>query len=426
MLKLGGQTTQSGILYQNTIAALYLGRLCDSSERILSDQVRYVHVETPNKVDDVVVTFADNHKVYIQAKENINPSDNVWKGLWHDFDEEFSQIDFVKNVDFLQLQVGTERADIRAIQEICERAEKSTKPSEWLASLTKKQLGLLEKIKSLLSPRLWNEDAIFQFFKHIKVEIWTLTHIERDLLSNWMPRCNQTYTHLFRLLRDRVGGEARRGGAFIGSELRKSLCEEVKDLQFADAPDISELKQKIKSTSSILHQHKNTWGQTGIHLPRLISHEIVSWLSRADLGTNENVGILVDQAGMGKTVIMRDILDELEAAGSVVFAVKADQQLFDATNSREFFETLFHSWSLEQAIDRLAKIERVVFLIDQIDALSLTLAHDEKALNVLLDVVAKLRRIPNVSILISCRLFDLNSDPVSGKLNSANDFFSIV
>src|SRR6185369_9352626 len=52
-----------------------------------------------------------------------------------------------------------------------------------------------------------------------------------------------------------------------------------------------------------------------------------------------------------------------------------------------------------------------VVLIYQIDALSLSMARDQKALNLVLDLVARLRLIANVRIILSCRIFDLNNDP---------------
>jgi hypothetical protein len=52
-----------------------------------------------------------------------------------------------------------------------------------------------------------------------------------------------------------------------------------------------------------------------------------------------------------------------------------------------------------------------VLLIDQIDALSLSLARDQRSLNVLLELIARARLIPNVKVLFSCRTFDFNNDP---------------
>jgi hypothetical protein len=62
-------------------------------------------------------------------------------------------------------------------------------------------------------------------------------------------------------------------------------------------------------------------------------------------------------------------------------------------------------------VSRLAALGPVVVLVDQVDALSLSLARDQKALNIVLGTVARLRSIPNVRVLFSCRIFDLNNDP---------------
>jgi hypothetical protein len=52
MTERGGATTQSGILYQNPVAALYLGRLCDSTPRPDHQAVTAVRVEAPTAVDE--------------------------------------------------------------------------------------------------------------------------------------------------------------------------------------------------------------------------------------------------------------------------------------------------------------------------------------------------------------------------------------
>ena len=57
MAESGGTTTQSGIYYQNSIAALYLGRLVDSQPRSAIDRVVEVRVEAPEHEDDIVIVM---------------------------------------------------------------------------------------------------------------------------------------------------------------------------------------------------------------------------------------------------------------------------------------------------------------------------------------------------------------------------------
>ena len=114
---------------------------------------------------------------------------------------------------------------------------------------------------------------------------------------------------------------------------------------------------------------------------------------------------------MGKSVIMRDTLIALEGAGLTVLAFKADQQLSGIRSSEDLQAALNLPEPVERAVGRLAVSGPVAVLVDQIDALSLSLARDQKALDVVLGTVARLRTIPGVRVLMSCRVFDWNTDP---------------
>ena len=81
MSEFGGTATQSGIYYQNSIAALYLGRLIDSQLHMANDRVIEVRVEAPEHVDDIVVHHADGGRSYIQAKEQLKINGEEWQKL---------------------------------------------------------------------------------------------------------------------------------------------------------------------------------------------------------------------------------------------------------------------------------------------------------------------------------------------------------
>src|SRR4030095_6470255 len=105
----GGPRTQSGYLYQNSIAALYLGRLCDMTLRSDDQRIVKVRVETPTDVDDIVVTFADDSTKYIQAKENVRDNESAWTKLWNDFEAQFNNPVFTRGKDRLLLHTGEAR-----------------------------------------------------------------------------------------------------------------------------------------------------------------------------------------------------------------------------------------------------------------------------------------------------------------------------
>lgn len=410
MPRQGGQTTQSGILYQNSVAVLYLGDLCNVVSKPPNEQVVYVRLETPDKVDDIVVTFADDHRVYFQAKENIALSEIKWDELWGNVSKQYLSTDFDRKIDRLHLCFGRDKALFNNLKELCIRALNSNSYDDWMNQCALSQKELLEKLKKILPPELLIQDLLPSFFACIDVSIMSLQHIERDISPSRMPATNRKPREVFRLLRDRVGGEARVGGGFNSVQLKDSLKNESPDLIFYDPPDVEQLLSDARKISSLLLQHKHTFGSTGLYIKRSIVSEILQWLENRD-DIQKNVAILVDQAGMGKTVVMQDILRNLEDKKIVTIAIKADQQLQDVSNFSELQSAMNLVYPLDQIVERISKLGPVVVLIDQIDALSLTLANDVKTLNFTLDLVAKLRRIPNVRIVISCRLFDRNTDP---------------
>ena len=70
----GGATNQSGVGYENAVAALHLGRLCDATRRPPSEVVDAVRVETQGSADDIEVAFGSGARRWMQAKERVSVS----------------------------------------------------------------------------------------------------------------------------------------------------------------------------------------------------------------------------------------------------------------------------------------------------------------------------------------------------------------
>src|SRR5215217_5940180 len=147
----GGPTAQAGILYQNSVSALYMGRLCDQTPRRSQDFVTSVRVEAPTSVDDTVVEFADGHRDYLQAKTNISRNQPAWEKLWSDFDAEFYSPEFNRGRDRLCLCVEQAREEHNALQYLCERAARRPDYAEWWNGLNELQRRLVRKIEPLLA-----------------------------------------------------------------------------------------------------------------------------------------------------------------------------------------------------------------------------------------------------------------------------------
>lgn len=128
-----------------------------------------------------------------------------------------------------------------------------------------------------------------------------------------------------------------------------------------------------------------------------------------DLAPQDSVvKLLVGEAGVGKSVVIKSLLERLEADGIKVLSIKADR-----SNITEGTFGKLNLQTLQSAVDLLAsQQDKVVLIIDQIDALSQSMSNDRQKLNVLLDAVTSLKKeSPTPTrIIVSCRRYDLIYD----------------
>ncbi|MEM7532010.1 MAG: ATP-binding protein [Chloroflexota bacterium] len=419
MAESGGPTTQSGIYYQNAITTLYLGRLLDLTQRPADETVITVRPEAPSEVDDTVVTFEDNHKIFIQAKERITRTSSMeWRKLWKDFYRQFQNKEFNPKQDRLQLYLGHERFDLKGL---CDRTKPNISIQDWEKGLTKTQKTLRSNIESIIAPNGLSPQSMMDFLSTIDVESISKEAIIRDRLRDWMPHTNRNQKELFYLLYSYVGQYGSNRQELTADFLRARLHKDICGLEFDTPANIVSLREEIKLCNSSLLKSPSEFGKTGIYIEHDVVNVIVDWLL-SDLPDEKNVSVLLDQAGMGKTVLMKRVLLTLQEKNIDVLAIKADRQLSSEKSRIRIQERLGLTFTVEKSIETLAKFGRVVVLVDQIDALSLSLAHDQQTLDIVLDLIARISIIPNVSILLSCRRFDYNSDPRLNGIMVAKQF----
>ena len=117
--------------------------------------------------------------------------------------------------------------------------------------------------------------------------------------------------------------------------------------------------------------------------------------------------------GSGKSVVMHDVLEILESRSDVyALGLKSDQIGFESVDSLVGQNGITRR--MEEVVRLLANedgIKRVVLLVDQIDALSLTLSSNRKPLRSILRFIENIQPVANVRIVVSCRPYDLDYDP---------------
>ncbi len=114
---------------------------------------------------------------------------------------------------------------------------------------------------------------------------------------------------------------------------------------------------------------------------------------------------------------MHDVLlDASKNAEYLVLGLKSDQIEFADT------EDLSKRMHLAKPIvsvirDMAYNVRRVVLLVDQIDALSLSLSSNRTPLRSIFKLIQQVREIPRVRVVLSCRPYDLEYDPILNDLD---------
>jgi len=130
--------------------------------------------------------------------------------------------------------------------------------------------------------------------------------------------------------------------------------------------------------------------------------------ARFQLDTSSTV--LLGEPGSGKSALLSKIASDLLDHGAPVFALKADFLSTEVRTEAALQDELQLPGLPSDLIHRLATLQPVYVLIDQLDALASQLDLRSGRLNVLLNLVRRIGSAPNVHVLLSARTFEFNHD----------------
>ncbi|QOW09925.1 AAA family ATPase [Kaistella flava (ex Peng et al. 2021)] len=175
----------------------------------------------------------------------------------------------------------------------------------------------------------------------------------------------------------------------------------------------------LKSTSYALLQVRNyIEDKTNAHIVRSEVTSIYNWIIQ-DLPSNQkNVLILKGEKGLGKSAILKDLYEKLSIEKYNVLGLKADK--FYCKSIVELETKLFDNLlSFDKLIkETVGKREKLIVIIDQIDAMSLTLSSSREYIETYNKLISKLQTYQNVRIIISSRSYDLKYDSELSIYNS--------
>ncbi|WP_338762448.1 ATP-binding protein [Bernardetia sp. ABR2-2B] len=154
------------------------------------------------------------------------------------------------------------------------------------------------------------------------------------------------------------------------------------------------------------------------HIVREETQKLLDFIAQGQ--TNKNVAFLVGEAGMGKTVITRDLYHSLTQQKIPCLAIKADRR--PALNIEDLKKSLDLKYSFTKMFKNLSSYNNIVLIIDQIDALSQTLSNNREPLETYTSLIDSLHDIPNIKIIVSCRKYDLSYDTQLNKYQNRQQY----
>jgi hypothetical protein len=142
------------------------------------------------------------------------------------------------------------------------------------------------------------------------------------------------------------------------------------------------------------------------------------WLERAELeqiGSRISTGkssttLLIGPPGSGKSALLARLGRACVDAGRAVLAVKADLLSANIDSIGTLSEQLHLPAAAAECVAFLAESQKVVVLIDQLDALADLVDLRPGRLNALLQLIKHLNDQPNVHVVSSCRVFEHGHD----------------
>lgn len=201
------------------------------------------------------------------------------------------------------------------------------------------------------------------------------------------------------------------GGANSQTNLNNGLGTMIINNTIGQARTLEEASSDLRSWYPYVYKDK--------HINRTETQKLWSWIQLWEdvKEPMDRVSLLVGDAGTGKSVVMRDLLILLEQNGIKTLGLKSD--ILFAENANLDDAVGFGATVLSKLLE-IAQSEKVVLLIDQIDALSSTLSSNRKPLHSINSLISEASKNTNVRVVVSCRPYDWQYDPSLERYSGRN------
>jgi|GEM_PF-5573423 len=256
----------------------------------------------------------------------------------------------------------------------------------------------------------FNDKEMFDFAQVFSAKTLLLEDIResiRTLFLSHVTNAKATPDHLYAL--------ATRAGRNQRTITKEILIKELEKKGVERRPHLAEnlLSERLASSSRMLIDEITTFknrSEKCYYLERDVVNKLYKWCCQEPIGKRGILGIVHGIAGVGKTVILQKVFEELQKNNIKVLGLKAD--LDSLSNEKELKELLF---SAKYSYDN------VVLLVDQLDALSLNLAKDRTLIRKYQHFIREFASKHSIKVILSCRTPDLEADPLIKRLVNSKD-----
>ncbi|MCX2837843.1 AAA family ATPase [Salinimicrobium sp. MT39] len=200
----------------------------------------------------------------------------------------------------------------------------------------------------------------------------------------------------------------------VDNEEVKNLAVQLEEMVGSQLNE-EQIRHQLSLGSNSLKLEKNEFDEIpNSHIPREETQRLLKWIHEPLEVNSENkplnICILAGDAGMGKTVILKDLYEALSQDSIPVLGLKTDKIYVSSIN--EFQHMVGLSIPIIDFLNKCEeKFTKTVLILDQLDALSQSMSSERNYLMVFKSLIDYFTHRPKIRLVLSIRLKDLFYDP---------------
>lgn len=206
-----------------------------------------------------------------------------------------------------------------------------------------------------------------------------------------------------------LGGvlDAHLGDILYVDQLRTLLAE--RGVHFRRLEGDPRVESGVRTLQNVFDTQLAEGLIAGVPIARAESDQLVSLLLAPQ---PPQIVFTVGDSGSGKSIVLHNAVRELRRANVPYLPVRLDSKRPSHSPLRFGVDVLSLPASPVSTLRALAGDRRAVLVLDQLDALRMTSVHSHSVWQTCRDLIEEALGHPNITVLLACRTFDLENDPL--------------